>query len=373
MASRTPDIKHNLNVSNGTFGVVVSLGAIGAIIAFLFVGQVVHRIGVGPSLIGTCFFLYGPILIIPHAHSLPIYTVMNILIGFGFNGHFIVLHDQALKRQLLSGQRSIPSLHGSFSLGTLLTMILSISITSYISLAWHIDTLIGVLWAATLLSIFIMGPFLIRGSNLQEADPPIRVKDTWSMLTKDRYIALAYLCAVMVEFSTSDWVTLLSRQEVKANQTLSILPFLIFIIGMVIGRLGFHKLLKIKPEVFWIRVSTRTGGIGFMVFLLLAKHFSNHNFALAFTCEILAFFIGGLGGSFLAGVLTQIANERSHFPAGVVVAQLSFALTVLTFLVKLLISSIVQISSITYGLMIPGALMIALSFFNKLGPRVGNP
>jgi len=32
----------------------------------------------------------------------------------------------------------------------------------------------------------------------------------------------------------------------------------------------------------------------------------------------------------------------------------------------------VQISSITYGLMIPGALMIALSFFKKLGAKKVN-
>lgn len=369
MPSRTPDIKHNLDISNGTFGVVISLGVIGAVLAFMFVGQLVHRVGVGATLIGTSLLLYGPMLIIPHIHSVLIYTLMNILLGLGFNGHFIALHDQALARQLLSGQKSIPGLHGSFSLGTLFTAVLSISITSRVSLAWHIDILIGVLWVATTLSIIRTQQFLIRGSTYRQAAPPIRVKNTWSMLTKDRYISLAYVCAVMVEFSTNDWVTLLSRQEVRANRTLSIIPFLIFIIGMVVGRLGFHKLLMIKPEEFWIRISSRTGGIGFIVFLLLAKYFSERNFTLAFTCETLAFFIGGLGGSFLAGVLTQIASERSHLPGGVVVAQLSFALTIITFFVKLLISSVIQVSSITLGLMIPGVLMITLSFFTKLGSR----
>jgi len=49
------------------------------------------------------------------------------------------------------------------------------------------------------------------------------------------------------------------------------------------------------------------------------------------------------------------------------VAQIGLALAVLTFIVKILISWVVQVTSITYGLMIPGILMIAFSQFKKLG------
>jgi len=174
---------------------------------------------------------------------------------------------------------------------------------------------------------------------------------------------------VMVEFSTNDWVTLSSHQEIKASTTLSIIPYLIFILGMTIGRLGIHKLLVFKPETYWIRVSSRIGGAGFIVFLLLAKYFASRNFAIAFTCEIIGFFIGGICGSFFAGLLTQFANSRSSLPGGVVVAQIGLAISVLTFLVKIVISWVVQATSITYGLMIPGILMIALSQFKKLGPQ----
>ncbi len=372
LASRSPDLKQNLNVNNGTFGVLVSLGAVGAVLAFMFVGQLAHRLGVGPVLIGTSIFLYGPVAVIPHIHSLWIYILMNIVLGVGFNGYNIAIHDQALKRQLLSGEKAIPRLHGAWSVGTLLTTILSISITSHVSLAWHIDVLMAILFVATMVSIFRMRPFLIKGSEEPSEDDTIRIRDTWSMLTTDRYIAIAYVCAVMVEFSTNDWVTLSSHQEIKASTTLSIVPYLIFMIGMVIGRLGIHRLLAIQPETYWIRISSRIGGAGFIIFLLLAKYFAGHNFGLAFSFEIIGFFIGGLGGSFFAGVLTQIASQRSHFPGGVVVAQMGLALAVLTLFVKLLISWVVQITSITYGLMIPGVLMIALSFFTKLGPKKVN-
>ena len=369
LASRSPDLKHNLNVNNGTFGVLISLGAIGAVIAFMFVGQLTHRIGVGPVLIVTGTLMYGPIAVMPHIHKPWIYVIANIVLGAGFNGYNIAIHDQALKRQLLSGEKAIPRLHGAWSVGTLLTTILSIAITSRVSLAWHVDVLMAVLWLGTLIAIFRMRPFLIKGSTDHVDDEVARVRDTWSMLTTDRYIAIAYVCAVMVEFSTNDWVTLSSHQEIMASTTLSIVPYLTFMIGMIIGRLGIHTLLTKKPETYWIRISSRIGGGGFVLFLLLAKYFSSHSFGVAFTCEVVGFFIGGLGGSFFAGILTQIASQRSTFPGGVVVAQLGLAIAILTLLVKLIISWVAQTTSITYGLMIPGALMIALSFFKKLGPR----
>ena len=298
------------------------------------------------------------------------FVIANIVLALSFNAYNIALHDQALKRQLLSGEKAIPRLHGAWSVGTLFTTLLSILITSHVSLAWHVDILMAILWVGTMYSIYRMRPFLIRGAVDAADVVPIKVKDTWAMLTTDHYIVIAYVCAVMVEFSTNDWVTLSSHQEIKASTTLSIVPYLLFMVGMIIGRLGIHKLLLKKPETYWIRLSSRIGGTGFVVFLLLAKYFAGHNFSLAFTCEIIGFFIGGLGGSFFAGVFTQIASQRSTFPGGVVVAQLGLALAILTLFVKLVISWVAQATSITYGLMIPGALMIALSFFTKLGvPR----
>ena len=116
LASRTPDIKRNLNVNNGTYGVLVSLGAICSVIAFMVIGQITHRVGVGPVLIATGVLTFGSIAAIPHVRSSWIYVLINILLAAGLNSYNIALHHQALKRQELSGERNIPRLHGAWSL-----------------------------------------------------------------------------------------------------------------------------------------------------------------------------------------------------------------------------------------------------------------
>ena len=383
LAARSPDLEKNLHVNNGTFGVLLSMGAIGALFAFLFVGQLVHRIGVTLVLFVNATVMYFAMFCVPHVHNPWYFLCLNIVLGFTFNAYNIALHDQALNRQLLSGERALPRLHGAWSLGTLTSSMLAIAITSQVSLAWHIDLMMSTLLLLTIFSIYRMRPFLMKGwaessghgaSDLphdlkNQVLPKIRIADTLVLLTKDRFIPYAYVCASLVEFSTNDWVALSSHQEIRASTTLSIVPYLLFLTGMVTGRLGFHKLIRIKPEAFWIRAGALGGGSGFIVFLLLAKVAADHNFALAFTLENLGFLIGGLGSSFLAGVLTQIASTRSTFPPGVVVAQLGIALSVMSLITKVVVSLVAQTTCITFGLMIPGVMLIALSQFTSLGSQ----
>ncbi len=105
LSSRSPDLKRNLGVDNGTYGVLLSLGAIGAVIAFMFVGQLVHRIGVELILFVTGTFVYGSMALMPHIRTSWIFVIANIVFAASFNAYNIALHDQALKRQLLSGEK----------------------------------------------------------------------------------------------------------------------------------------------------------------------------------------------------------------------------------------------------------------------------
>ena len=45
LAPRTPDLKANLDINNGTFGTLLGASSIGSIIMLLIGGQIVHAIG----------------------------------------------------------------------------------------------------------------------------------------------------------------------------------------------------------------------------------------------------------------------------------------------------------------------------------------
>ena len=369
IAARTPDLKSDLHVNDGTYGVLVSLGAVGAMFSFFTVGQLVHKIGVKPVVLVTGSLTFATIAMIPHIHSPLIYVLINMILGFAFNAYNIAIHDQALKRQADSGELILPRLHGVWSIGALLTVAIAVAVTAHVSFAWHIDTLMFICWMGTVYSTIRLTPVLIKGSSQHDPNSSIKVKALWHMFLDDKLIGIAYLCAVMVEISTNDWATLVAHQEIKASTTLSILPYLLFMVGMIAGRLIVHRLVKIRSEDFWIKRFTSMGGIGFILLLQSAKALVPHSFALSFTCEALGFLIGGLGGSFMAGTITQIASRRSSLPGGVVVAQLGIIITIFSLLVKLVISWVVDSSSITTALIIPGIMMVAVAFFPNLGSK----
>lgn len=63
LAPRTPDLKANLAINNGTFGTLLSAASIGSIIMLLIGGQIVHTIGakralqIGSTIIAVSFLV----------------------------------------------------------------------------------------------------------------------------------------------------------------------------------------------------------------------------------------------------------------------------------------------------------------------------
>lgn len=366
IAPRTPDLERNLGISNAKYGVLVSLGAVGALFALFFMGQLVHRVGAKIIIWFSGTSMYGLMAVLPHIRSSLIYVVVNILIAVAFNSYAIALHDHALARQEFNDELNLPKLHGVWSVGALMTVVLAFAVTSSVSLAWHVDLLMLLCWVGTTYSTLKVAPILLKGSSTDDPNSKLQVRKLWNIFKSDKLIGVVYVSSVMLEFSTNDWATLQAHQEIGASKTLSILPYLLFMIGMIAGRLGIHKLLKRYPERVLIKIFTATGGLSFIVFLQIALRISSNHFALAFVSESLGFFMGGLGGSFMAGVITQISSKHAKVPGALVFAQLQIVTAILTLLIKLVITSVVNLSSITNALVIPGLLMISVAFYPNL-------
>ena len=78
LAPRTPDLKANLNINNGTFGTLLSSASIGSIIMLLIGGQIVHRIGTKKGLrIGSTIVALSFITLV-HTQSPIVFLFVNI-------------------------------------------------------------------------------------------------------------------------------------------------------------------------------------------------------------------------------------------------------------------------------------------------------
>jgi len=89
LAPRTPDLKANLGVSNGTFGTLLSISSIGGMVMLLIGGQLVSKIGsklalhLGSTVIAVAF------ITLSQTNSVIIFSIANIAAGTGIATYHI--------------------------------------------------------------------------------------------------------------------------------------------------------------------------------------------------------------------------------------------------------------------------------------------
>ena len=150
-------------------------------------------------------------------------------------------------------------------------------------------------------------------------------------------------------------------------QSTSALNYLVYLLGLIIGRFSIGWALNHGSESFWIKAAGGFGGGGFIALLLFATNIHDTNSKLSYLFNFLAFFIGGLGSSFLALIYFAIAGRLSNGQNAIAVGRLSFINTILIFNSKFILAWVVQLSSITVALLIAGAFMLMLLHYGKIG------
>jgi MFS family permease len=366
-ATRFPEIRDQLNINNGTFGTYLSLGAIGGVISFILVGHLVHSIGVKPIVLVSASGLFLSIGLVPHIQR-PIYwLVLSILIAFFWVSFHIANNAQAIHRQEEVGELILPKLHGLWSLGALITSILAIAITPYVSLAWHIDVVVIVMWALTMYGIIKSTPYFIKKNEEADAFPNLSPIGIAKTLKFQPIIVIAMVLAMQTEFSIQDWSAIYVKDSLKMSASTSIWGYAVFISAMIILRFNAKRMAAKWSERELITKLPILGGVGFAVCISLGTWISETNRVLGFIVALVGFALAGFGSSILAPTLFAISFRKTSLPSSVVVAQIGLTQTIATFIAKVIIAWVAQATSVTVALMIPALMLLATTKFSHLG------
>jgi MFS family permease len=366
-ATRFPEIRDQLGINNGTFGTYLSLGAIGGVVAFILVGHLVHSIGVKPIVTIAATGLFVSLGLVPHIQSPILWLVINILIAFFWVSFHIANNAQAIHRQEEVGELILPKLHGLWSLGALLTSILAIVITPYVTLAWHIGVVVAIMWAFTMYGVVESTPYFIKKNEEADAFPnlsPIGIAKTFKF---QPIIVLAMVLAMQIEFAIQDWSAIYSKDTINMSASSSIYGYAVFIGAMIILRFNAKKLAARWSERELITKLPILGGVGFAVCISLGTWISESNRILGFIVALAGFALAGFGSSILAPTIFAISFRKTSLPSSVVVAQLGLTQTIATFIAKVIIAWVAQATSVTVALMIPALMLLATAKFANLG------
>lgn len=366
-ATRFPEIRDQLGINNGTFGTYLSLGAIGGVVAFILVGHLVHSIGVKPIVTIAATGLFVSLGLVPHIQSPILWLEINILIAFFWVSFHIANNAQAIHRQEEVGELILPKLHGLWSLGALLTSILAIVITPYVTLAWHIGVVVAIMWAFTMYGVVKSTPYFIKKNEEADAFPnlsPIGIAKTFKF---QPIIVLAMVLAMQIEFAIQDWSAIYAKDTINMSASSSIYGYAVFISAMIILRFNAKKLAARWSERELITKLPILGGVGFAVCISLGTWISESNRILGFIIALVGFALAGFGSSILAPTIFAISFRKTSLPSSVVVAQLGLTQTIATFIAKVIIAWVAQATSVTVALMIPALMLLATAKFANLG------
>lgn len=362
---RFPEVKANLGLSNGAFGSILTTGAIGAFTGLLTAGHIVHKIGVRNVLIGATALLYSSFAAIVHIHTPAIFIIFNIAIGFGITSTHVAINAQGFHIQERSSENVVTSSAGFWSAGALATAILSGFLVGHIGISLHIG---GVALASAVVSLVIVAALrnaLVPPNEHPETD--YSIKDIFTTFHFDWRVSLGLACGVYLEFAIGDWGTIFTKERLDVTPSLSTLPYIIFTVFMIIGRLSVHRITAKYPVYRLARISTLVAGIGFVITISIATHLSADAKWISYSLFILGFALAGIGSAILGPNFTAAANRRSPNPSAVAVGQVGVANNVITTVIKWFVAGIIGATgSIALAMMVPGALMILAYFFTPV-------
>lgn len=362
---RFPEVKANLGLSNGAFGSILTTGAIGAFTGLLTVGHIVHKVGVRTVLIAATALLYSAFTAIVHVHSPTLFILLNITIAFGITATHISINTQGFHIQERSKSNVVVSSAGYWSAGALLTAILSGFLVGHIGLSAHISALALFAAIATLVIVFQFGSSLVPPNEHPETD--YSIKDIFTTFHFDWRVSFGLACAVYLEFAVGDWGTIFTKERLDVSAGLSTLPYIVFTVFMIIGRLSIQRFTARFQVHQLARVLSLIAGIGFVTTISIATHLPARSSWTSYGLFLLAFALAGIGSSILGPTFTAAANRRSPNPSAVVIGQLGVANNVITTVLKWLVAGVIGATgSIALAMMIPGVLMILAAFFTPV-------
>ena len=341
----------------------MSSGSIGALLAHLTMGHIVHRLGVYKVLMYSSTATYITLGLLIELNNPEIYMIINILCGFAWASYHIAINAQALHRQSESGVQIIPMLHGLWSAGAVATAFIALLISSYVSLNWHIFPLIVIVYFLKLRSISRLRPVLLKGNEVTEADEVVTFRKMLSSFSIDWVVSLGFLCALMLEVSVGDWATIMARQEFGVSKSLAVVPYFLFMSAMIIGRLTYSRIKGERSDKEMVQPFVLMGGTIFLVSMGFSLQLKESNLYLGFAIFCIGYLLTGFGISFVGPLFFGYASARSDKPGGVAVAELGALNQVLTFIGRGVISVVAGATTLPIAMTIPGAMLLFVAFF----------
>lgn len=237
--TRTPDIRDLLGVSTAQMGLVLLGLSLGSMTGILSSGPLVARFGARPVAAVGAFgiVLSMPTIGIGSGIGAPVLVAVGLfLFGTGMGGGEVALNVEGAELERVAKRSFLPTLHGCFSLGTVVGAVFGILATATgFPVTWHL-----ILAGVVSLAIVIMAlPAVPAGTGRVLARVPETERAPRGALWKDSrllLIGVVILAMALAEGTATDWLPLVMVDGHGFDPALGSTIYAVFAAAMTIGR-----------------------------------------------------------------------------------------------------------------------------------------
>ncbi|MBI1781582.1 MAG: MFS transporter [Sphingobacteriales bacterium] len=350
-ASRIPDIKEKLQLSDAGLGAVLLSLPVGLMLSLPISGWLITKYGSRRMLLTAALFYPAVLVFLGLADSVLQLSFTLFLFGLLGNLINIAMNTQAVAVEKFYGRSIMASFHGLWSLaGFSGAAIGSFLVTAGVVPFWHFT----IIWILTLLLVLVFYKYTVVKDDASAEAAPLFVKP-------DRYILILGLiafCSMMAEGAMADWSGVYFKNIVAAPKAVVTIGYVAFTAAMAGGRFladglatkfGMKNILKFSGALITagLVLSTLfpyvlTSTIGFLLVGLgvssvvpfiysLAGKSTTMSPGLALAAVSSVSFLGFLSGPPIIGFIAQAINLRGSFA---VIALLGLGIVVMSNKIK---------------------------------------
>ena len=361
---RFPEVKANLKLTNGEFGSIVSMGAIGSLIALLTIGHLVHKYGARWILHIGALTLAISLVFLTHSTSSLLFLIFMIIQGGAISAFHISINSQGFYFQDRSKRQIITLLSGFWSSGALFSSMLAGLLVDRVELGTYTNYLASICFVVMTLIIIRISPNLVKADV--NPDSTHRARDMFKGFKIDVPVSAALLLVIMLEYAVSDWAAIFVKEDMKISGGIHTLPYILFTLAMIIGRLNLHNLLPRYTIDFLVVRASLLSGLSVIAGIIAVNIVGTSNKTTVLIILCISFTISGLGSSFLGPSVMNAANTRSKFPSSVVIGQIGVINIALVFVMRWVIAWTAQATSLSIALCIPALMLLAVPYYSKM-------
>ncbi|MFI6434358.1 MFS transporter [Streptomyces sp. NPDC050759] len=273
--TRTPDVRDQLGLSTGQMGLVLFGLSVGSMIGILCSGRFVSRFGTRPVIaLGTLLIIVGTAVIgagsaVPSA---PLVTAGLCLFGAGMGGGEVAVNVDGADVERITGTAVLPTLHGCFSLGTVIGGSAGMAATAAaVPVSWHL-AVVALVATGILVHAMRAVPVGIGISISAAPSTPVNgpgpAQRPGPQVWKDRKLLLIgaiVLAMALAEGAANDWLPLLMVDGHGLDAALGSLVYVGFAAAMTLGRFSGTYFLGRFGRAAVVRASAVSGAVGLLL------------------------------------------------------------------------------------------------------------